>query len=302
MRYLAACVIGAILCAVLPTAALATNAPGCKIPTVCEVPLVNDHGYRYSFDGGDLVAAPVLSGRSGSGPAWEFVLLPACAGNVPPDPDNVALARDVFCAAAVGPPRCAPGEVWMRVYGRVVGSAGPWQVRGTRCVGAPRRVPVAAVLAGVRERLDRLVAPPVFEVQPAGRAIVNLPVIVHVVAEGRRRAQSDCAHPQGVCFDVTVPVPGRLEAYPTYGWVFDAGAVASGRGRAYDGTSPREDPGHYVAHTYRVPVPRQPVRLTVTWKAQFSVPGLPPLELADLPKSSVRTFPVVEARSQLVAG
>jgi hypothetical protein len=124
---------------------------------------------------------------------------------------------------------------------------------------------------------------------------------VHVVAEGRRVAQTGCGHPRGVCFDVTAPVPGRLEAYPTYQWVFEAGAVGEGRGRAYDGTSPREAPGRYVAHTYRVPAARQPVTLTVVWKAVFTVPGLAPLPLADLPQTARQTFPVVQARSQLVA-
>jgi hypothetical protein len=168
------------------------------------------------------------------------------------------------------------------------------------------------VLAAVREQLDARLTAPRFAVQPPGRAVVNLPVIVHVTAEGRRVPQADCAHPQGVCFDVTVPVPGRLEAAPSYGWLFDpagtadtadtAGAVAAGRGRPYDGTSPRQAPDHYVTHTYTQLTPRQPVQLTVTWQAVFTVAGLPPLTLADLPKTTQQAFPVVQARSQLVAG
>jgi hypothetical protein len=191
----------------------------------------------------------------------------------------------------------------MREYSRAAGTNDGWRISGTRCVGATTRIPVADVLVGLREQLDARLTQPEFAVQPEGRALVNLPVIVHVTSEGRRTPQNDCAHPEGVCFDVTAPLPGRLEAFPTYNWVFDAdGSEGEGRGRAYDGTSPRENPDYYVAHTYLQPAKDQQVALTVTWKAAFTVAGLAPLELVDLPKTAEQAFSVVEARSQLVAG
>jgi hypothetical protein len=273
----------------------------CREADLCAVPVVHEQGYRYFYEGNDLVVAPVLRGPAG--PAMEYMLLPACAVNHAPSGDGSVPAQDAQCSVAFAAPQCAPGQILMRVYTRRAGTTTAWRVTGTRCVGPTRRIPVAALQAGVREQLDARLVPPEFAVQPPGRALVNLPVIVHVTSEGRRIRQSDCAHPEGVCFDVTVPVPGRLEAYPTYSWIFDSsGTAAQGRGRAYDGTSPRQHPEHYVAHTYARPTDRQRVSLTVTWKAAFTIAGLPPLDLADLPKTAQAAFSVVEARSQLVAG
>jgi hypothetical protein len=57
-----------------------------------------------------------------------------------------------------------------------------------------------------------------------------------------------------------------------------------------------------VAHAYPRASATETVQLTVLWQATFTVAGLPPLELADLPKTARESFRVVEARSQLVAG
>jgi len=267
----------------------------------CAAPVVNQAGYRYYYDGNDLVVAPVL--RGSAGPRTEYLLVPACRLNHPPSGDGSVPIEDTLCVGVVTSPQCARGEILMRVYARTAGTTNAWRVTGTRCVGATRRIPVADLRAGLREQLEARLVQPQFAVQPPGRALVNLPVIVHVTSEGRKTPQSDCAYPEGVCFDVTAPVPGRLEAHPTYGWIFDSeGAAGEGRGRAYDGTNPREYPDHYVAHTYARPTDHQQVSLTVTWKAVFTVAGLPALDLPDLPKTAQEAFSVVEARSQLVAG
>jgi len=274
----------------------------CMDADFCPSPTVSQTGYRYSYDGGDIVGVPVVSGPS-SGPAMEYLSIPACYFNRPPSGDGRDPGQDSECASARNSPRCVAGEMLMRVYSRRAGTTDGWRFVGERCLAATTRVPVADVLAGVAERLEARLVAPQFFVQPPDWALVNLPLIVHVTSEGRRTPQADCAHPEGVCFDVTVPVPGRLEAYPTYSWVFDAaGAVGEGRGRAYDGTSPREDPGYYVSHTYTQPSPAETVELTVTWQARFTVPGLSPLQLRDLPKTAQESFRVLEARSQLVAG
>jgi hypothetical protein len=164
-----------------------------------------------------------------------------------------------------------------------------------------RVVPVAALRDAVREGLARRVADPRFEVRPGGRALVNLPVIAYATHSGRREEQRDCADPEGVCFAVTRPLPGRLEARPVYVWDFGLGAETEGRGRPYDGTSPRQAPDYYVSHTYGQTGPQR-VRLTVAWRATFTIAGLPPIELAELPRSAEVSFPVLEARSELVAG
>jgi hypothetical protein len=301
-RAAAVVVLGLLAATGVPGIAVADPGP-CRRTVSCPVPVVDHDGYEYSYDGGDIVAAPVLGGSPGGGQAMEFLSIPACQFNRPPSGDGRDPGEDAMCPAASNAPRCAAGEIRMRVYARRAGSADGWRFVGDRCVRATTRVPVAEVLAGVAEQLAARLVTPRFAVQPRGRALVNLPVIVHVTAEGRRVRQRDCAHPQGVCFDTTVPVPGRLEAAPSYRWVFDGnGAVGEGRGRAYDGTSPRESPDHYVAHAYPRASATETVQLTVLWQATFTVAGLPPLELADLPKTARESFRVVEARSQLVAG
>jgi len=267
------------------------------------MPMVTQEGYEYAYEGGDIVGAPVLSGSPGRGPVKEFLSFPACQVNRPPSGDGRDPGEDSLCLSASTSPLCGAGAILMRVYSRRAGTSDLWRFGGTRCLRGTTRIPVAGVLAGVAEQLEARLVTPKFAVQPGDRALVNLPVIVHVTSEGRRIPQPDCAHPDGVCFDVTVPVPGRLEAYPTYSWVFDGdGAVGEGRGRAYDGTSPRERPEHYVAHAYTAPSAAETVQLTVTWQATFTVAGLAPLRLADLPKTARESFSVVEARSQLVAG
>jgi hypothetical protein len=86
-----------------------------------------------------------------------------------------------------------------------------------------------------------------------------------------------------------------------YEWVFAPGGEAEGKGRPYDGTDPSE-PGYYVSHTYQARGAAE-VRLTVVWKATFTVEGLLPIELADLAQpTDPANLTVHEARSELVAG
>jgi hypothetical protein len=183
--------------------------------------------------------------------------------------------------------------VW--VHYRPRGSpAVPTPAPGARCVGAGRSVPAADVLAGVRERLERLAPEAAFAVQPRDKALVNLPVIVHATSPDGRALE------EPIQFDVTQPVPGHLVAHPTYRWEFGGGVGAQGVGLAYDGTSPQQYPGYYVSHAYDAKGSAT-VALTVLWRATFTVAGLAPLALEDLPRTAARSFPVVEARSQLVA-
>jgi len=161
-------------------------------------------------------------------------------------------------------------------------------------VGASQSLPATDVLAGVRERLERLAPEAAFAVQPPDRALVNLPIIVHATSPDGRPLE------QPIQLDVTQPVPGHLEAHPRYLWDFGGGAGAEGVGIAYDGTSQQQNPDYYVSHAYGGKGSAT-VTLTVLWRATFTVAGLPPFTLEDLPRTAARTFPVVEARSQLVA-
>ncbi|HLZ38643.1 MAG TPA: PKD domain-containing protein [Mycobacteriales bacterium] len=151
-------------------------------------------------------------------------------------------------------------------------------------------VDVDAALAAVRQVLEERLPRPAFTVQPARRAVVQLPVIVAAVQ-----------HPDAG-FDVTVPVPGRLAATASYAWNFGEGegAGASGPGRPYDGTSPTRHPGHYVSHTYRR-AGAATVTLTVTWTATFTLDDGTQFPLAPLRFSTDRRVAVHATRTELVS-
>jgi len=300
LAILAISMTGTFALAVAPHSA-AANVEPCLNAGRCPRPVVDvQTGYRYSYDNGNIVAMPAISHSSSGGPAMEYRVLPACFNNRPPSGDGSDPGRDDHCLGALTSPRCAVGEILVWTYSRRAGSSQAWVQTGQRCIGVRRVVPVAAVRDAVREELAKRVADPRFEVRPGEATLVNLPVIAYVTDSGRKEQQRDCAHPEGVCFSVTQPVPGRLEARPVYVWDFGQGPEAEGRGRPYDGTSPREVPDYYVSHTYMQRGPQR-VRLTVGWRATFTVAGLPPIELADLPRSAEASFPVLEAWSELVS-
>jgi len=272
----------------VPRLALADT---CRDPYLCRLPTVTDSGYRYSYSNGEINRVAALDVRSASGVPMEHFLTPTCWSNPAPGPSGVV--SDTLCPSATG--ACPPGQVRMWVHYRPQGSgAVPRPVPGWRCVGATQSVPAAAVLAGVRESLERLAPKAAFEVQPRDWALVNLPIIVHATSPNGRPLE------QPIQFDVTQPVPGHLEAYPTYQWDFGGGTSAEGVGIAYDGTSPQQNPDYYVSHAYDA-TGSATVTLTILWRATFIVAGLPPFPLEDLPRTAARTFPVLEARSQLVA-
>jgi hypothetical protein len=160
------------------------------------------------------------------------------------------------------------------------------------CLSPSDVVDVDAALAAVREVLEERLPRPAFTVQPARRAVVQLPVIVAAVQH------ADAG------FDVTVPVPGRLAATASHAWNFGEGAggreSASGPGRPYDGTSPTRHPGHYVSHTYRR-AGVATITLTVTWTATFTLDDGTRFPLAPLQFSTDRRVAVHATRTELVA-
>jgi hypothetical protein len=166
--------------------------------------------------------------------------------------------------------------------------AGHWVRAASECAAASGGVDVAAALVAVRQQLEERLPRPAFTFQPAGGAIVQLPVIVAAV----RHADAG--------LDVTVPVPGRLAATASYAWRFGDEATASGPGRLYDGTSPTRHPEHYVAHTYRRPG-GSTVTLTVTWNATFTLADGTRFRLAPLRFSTTRALGVYATRSELVS-
>jgi hypothetical protein len=168
-----------------------------------------------------------------------------------------------------------------------------WAERGLVCAAA---VGQPIVLADIRGELLRIieerfkhVAEPVITVAPAVNALVNLPVIASTPNEG----------PLG--FDITNPLPGRVEASPVYSWAWSNGTTNTGAGVGYDGTSPTNNPGHYPVQSTYASGGAESVGLQVTWSITLTVPGIAPItDIEPLVYEASEGFAVRSARSVLV--
>jgi hypothetical protein len=165
-----------------------------------------------------------------------------------------------------------------------------WAVVGEICTGgSPDPVPTQQIVDAAQEyeRTHLPAASP--RVQPGSVVVVNLPVLASVTP---LLVQT---------MAVQLPVPGELVATPSYAWTFDDGTKITGPGVPYDGTDPRVDPEHYVAHTYVKAQANASVSLSVTWTATFTAAG----QTIDIPAvvmpAVTTTFSVHEARSVLVS-
>jgi hypothetical protein len=211
-------------------------------------------------------------------PALEYIFTRNCTGN--------ASEGNRACAVELG--TCPDGSPQQWVYTSPAGSDAPRRQDTPVCLAPSDVVDVDAALAASRQVLEERLPQPAFTFQPAGGAIVQLPVIVAAVQH------SDAG------FDVTVPVPGRLAATASYAWRFGDEATGSGPGRLYDGTSPTRHPGHYVAHTYRRPG-GSTVTLTVTWNATFTLADGTQFPLEPLQFTTSRALRVHPTRSELIS-
>ena len=168
-----------------------------------------------------------------------------------------------------------------------------WADRGLVCVAAPSPpIPLtdirSEVLRIIEERFKH-VAEPEITLAPAVNALVNLPVIASTPDRG----------PLG--FDITNPLPGRVEASPAYTWAWSNGATGRGAGVGYDGTSPTGNPGHYPVQSTYADGGAESVALQVTWSIMLTVPGIPPItDIEPLVYEATESFPVRNARTVLV--
>lgn len=266
----------------------ASDAASCGYAGAPSCPTTSETGYVYAYDARTnsfVPVPPTAMGGTTVGATYSYALSPACPQDGPFS-DSSCAGAEQFCANTGS--SGLHENVWRE---QVEPTPTDWLIVGDVCIGAlPDPVDTRQVLADVAE-FERLNVPtPQPQVQPAGGALVNLPVVVSVRDVG----------PQAMA--VRQPVPGRLLAVPSYSWDFDDGAVLHGAGRAYDGTNPRQSPTHYLSHTYRQPEATAWVTLTVTWQATFTAGGrrfvVAPLTMPP----DVRRYSVYEAHSVLVDG
>lgn len=231
--------------------------------------------------------------RSSDKNAYFFV--PACSANVPTADDP--WGGDEFCGPAG---TACPSGVLFWIYTRPIDTPDVVPTRtGDACITPDLAVPVDDLRATVGGDLQRWLAsrrfdsPTVFA-DPAGRALVKLPVIFW----------TQPVAPTALA--ITAPFPASVDIEPHLSWSFgEPGTAPDSAGAAYDGIDPRADPGHYpVSHTYRQGG-RFPVTVTVTWQATaLHVPGVGdfPVAASVTVAGGPRLVDVGDARAVLTDG
>lgn len=219
------------------------------------------------------------------GMAWAADFTPFCRVNV----DGPRVIDDVLCEGALR--TCerlgsdARVAMWM-VLTPLFAGPNP-QLEGPICFANSSAIPIGPIIQKLVEQEIGTDPPPIV-LQPTD-AIVNLPLI----------ASTDPRAP--IVIDITDPIIGTAQATPEFVWTFAADAAAHGPGLPYDGTSPTENPGYYVAYTYRA-LGSPTVVLTVTWRVTFTIPGYPPVPLEDVVRTAEQSTQVRAAGSELIGG
>ena len=210
-----------------------------------------------------------------------------CVGNSTDEPRRVSECSTAICSLSDG----SAGVSYL-VYQRPDGGA-DWTPRaGPVCRGVVDPIPLADVEAEIVRIFEahfKNVMEPEITVAPAVNAVVNLPVLASTPDPG----------PLG--FDITNPLPGRVEATPVYEWTWSNGQRSTGAGVGYDGTSPSGNPEHYPVQTTFEDGGSGSVALTVVWSITLTVAGIPPItDIPPLEYSGSADFPVRSARAVLV--
>jgi hypothetical protein len=207
---------------------------------------------------------------------------PGCTWQVEPQCRDSAGTGDAVCPGAFG--TCPPGKIRMTLLLKRDGWPRFVPV-GSFCRGPGEPLTPDELIPGVRDQFLSFLPKLRPSFQPAGRGIVNLPV---VFATGQPQTIGDRPFMLGA-------FPIVLDATTTWHWDF-------GDGVAGDFTSPGGPyPDTSVSHAYG----RQEVctaRVTATWAGEFWVDGTGPFEVTGAPitQTAAVTVPVKEARAVLV--
>ena len=217
------------------------------------------------------------------GTLWSAQFAPFCEGNV----SGYQIIADSLCIRALVTCAQRGSAAVLALWMRLTRPGLLPRMEGPVCFSGSSKVELGPIIQAQAE--DAIGAdPPPITLQPLD-AIVNLPSI----------ASTDPRQPINIV--INNPVAGRITATPFFAWDFGDGAGGVGPGRPYDGTSPRQDPGHYVSHAYRA-LGTPTVTLTVTWEVTFAMPGYPPIRLDDVVRRATTTTVIRQASSQLIGG
>jgi hypothetical protein len=255
--------------------------------TVCPDAAAQGFGYYYDRTRQAFYSAESLDGTETlDGVTVQLRYVVNCPGNTTENPVTTGECTSSPCTLASG----EQGVNYL-VYQRIGGA--PWQLRpGVVCRVISDPIPLADVEAEIRRIIEerfKHVAEPEITLAPAVNALVNLPVIASTPNRG----------PLG--FDITNPLPGRVEATPAYSWAWSNGITNGGAGVGYDGTSPTRNPDHYPVQSTYADGGAESVGLEVTWSITLIVPGIPPIsDIEPLVYTATEGFAVRSARTVLV--
>jgi hypothetical protein len=241
-------------------------------------------GWYYSAEDQAFFSTPAAFAVS-SEPMLEYTFVPTCQANAPGSAGGICAAA--LCTTSAG----EPGVTFWQFSRPVDPPGSGWTLQDTICVPGERRVDLADIEAQVRQIIEdkfREIAEPQIQFAPQTAALVNLPVLAWTQDVGDVR------------LDIEQPLPAAIDASPQYRWQWSNGTASEGPGRPYSpDVSPTEDGSFYVSSSYKRRGEAS-VTLTVTWRAQVTVPGVEPVDLDPLVYTSSASLPVREARSVLV--
>jgi hypothetical protein len=266
-------------------------ANGCTLWDGCVESSARSGGFGYLYDRATqtfYADDPTADGtETVGGVRMQLRYVVNCVGNSTDEPRRVSECSTAICSLPDG----SAGVSYL-VYQRPDAGA-DWTPRaGPVCRGVADPIPLADVEAEIVRIFEahfKNVVEPEITVAPAVNAVVNLPVLASTPDPG----------PLG--FDITNPLPGRVEATPAYEWTWSNGQQSTGAGVGYDGTSPSGNPGHYPVQTTFEDGGSGSVALTVVWSITLTVAGIPPItDIPPLEYSGSVDFPVRSARTVLV--
>jgi len=199
-----------------------------------------------------------------------------------------------------------PGTHYRRLY-RAAGPAGPWEDRGSVCVGPGERpVSTQALFGQVRAYTDRLIpAASKVSTQPAGVSLVHLPTLFQAgrpTDPGNRPVSKVFFPTAGAPVAMTVTVTPRR-----WTWNIDGQRAAVSRGYCCEyytqARDPRDHPDTYASHTF-TGTGTHTATVTVTWSATVTIAGLGtvPVDGTFTRTSPAHPFHVKQARAQLESG
>lgn len=199
---------------------------------------------------------------------------------------KATLACDpVSPTACRGQARLCPNDhFWLRIWLRRPG--GEWQTIGSDCFSPGGPATRVRVEIGIRERLEQAVPALRPTRWPARGVLVHLPVAFD---------SGQAPGPRGWTWDI-LGVPVTVTATPRWTWQFAQGAPLV----TVAGSQTQAPSAGQVTHVYRSAGPRR-VRVSTTWSATYSVPGLGNLAVeGDVRQVGELAMDVGQARAVLI--